>query len=201
MSDQRVIVFLKAPRPGFVKTRIGAALDADAAVGIYRVLLDRTLTALHGRTDVELRFTPDGADEEIRPYLRPGWVMRGQGDGDLGERLTRATGEAFGAGARRVVVVGTDCPTLTGEDVVDAFDGLNDADVVLGPAEDGGYWLIGLRAPAPALFRGILWSTEQVLALTEARAREGGWSVGVLRRMADVDTLEDWRRWQREGPL
>ena len=201
MNPEHVIVFLKAPRPGLVKTRIAKALDAEAAVGIYRVLLDRSLVALRDHSDVELRFTPDGADEEIRPFLQPGWTLRGQGTGDLGERLIRATGEAFGAGARRVVVVGSDCPTMTGDDVVDAFDALNDADVVLGPAEDGGYWLIGLRSPAPVLFQGISWGTEHVLIQTETRAREAGLSVGVLRRQADIDTLEDWRRWQRETPL
>lgn len=201
MIDEQVIVFLKAPRPGLVKTRIAASLDGEAAAGIYRVLLDRTLVALHGRRDVELRFTPDGADAEIQPYLRPGWTMRGQGEGDLGERMSRAASEAFKAGTRRVVFVGTDCPTLTGEDVVDAFDALGDADVVLGPAEDGGYWLIGLRQHAPVLFREIPWSTARVLAVTEARARAAGLSVGILKAMADIDTLEDWRRWLRESAL
>ena len=201
MSSERVIVFLKAPRPGLVKTRIAAALDEEAAAGIYRVLLDRTLRALYQRREVELRFTPDGADAEIQPYLRPGWTMQGQGEGDLGERMSRAVDESFAAGMKRVVIVGTDCPTLLVEDFLDAFDALNDADVVLGPAEDGGSWLIGLRKPAPTLFHGIPWSSQQVLALTEARARTAGLSVGVLRRMADIDTLEDWRRWLREGPL
>lgn len=201
LNDSRLIVLLKAPRPGLAKTRLAAALDDHAAAAIYRVLIDRTLAALDAFPQVELRFTPDGAEPEIQPYLRNGWKMRPQGDGDLGVRLRRASDAAFAEGATRVVLIGTDCPALTGADVRDAFDALTELDVVLGPAEDGGYWLLGLRRPAPELFRDIPWSTPEALAATEAHARAAGLSVGLLRRLADVDSLEDWRRWLREMPL
>lgn len=201
MNSSRVIVLLKAPRPGLAKTRIAAALDDHAAAAIYRVLVDRTLAAVKEIPEVELRYTPDGAEPEIQPYLRAGWRARPQGEGDLGVRLERAVHDAFTEGARRLVVVGTDCPEMTAADLRDAFDALVELDLVLGPATDGGYWLLGLRRPVPGLFRDIPWSTGTVLSDTEARARAAGLSVGLLRRLSDVDTLEDWRRWLREAPL
>ncbi len=201
MSAGRVIVFLKAPRPGLVKTRLAAELDEAAAAAIDVVLIHRTLAALARCEDVELRFTPDDAQAEIEHWRRPVWILNSQGPGDLGQRLERAFAEAFAAGAARVLAVGTDCPGLTPEDIAGAFAALAGNEVVLGPAEDGGYWLIGLRQPAPELFQDIPWSTGEVFATTEARARAAGKSVAVLRRQLDVDTLEDWRRWQKIQPL
>lgn len=201
MSAGRVIVFLKAPRPGLVKTRLAAALDEAAAAAIDVVLVNRTIAALARCEDVELRFSPDDAQAEIERWRRPVWSLTPQGPGDLGQRLARAFAEAFAAGASRVLAVGTDCPGLAPEDIADAFAALAGNEVVLGPAEDGGYWLIGLRQPAPALFEGIPWSTDQVFTATEAKARASGKSVAILRRQLDIDTLEDWRRWQKTQPL
>lgn len=201
MSAGRVIVFLKSPRPGLVKTRLAAELDEAAAAAIGVVLVNRTTAALARWEQVELRFAPDDAQAEIERWRRSGWSMTPQGPGDLGGRLQRAFSEAFAAGGSPVLVVGTDCPGLTSEDIADAFAALAGSQVVLGPAEDGGYWLIGLRQPAPELFEGIPWSTDQVFTTTEARARASGRSVAVLRRQLDVDTLADWRRWQKIQPL
>lgn len=201
MSRHRVIVFVKPPRPGLVKTRLAAELDAAAAAAIATVLLNRTIATLHPFPDVELRMTPDDAGPEIERWRRSGWDLRPQGEGDLGARLDRAFAEAFAGGEDRVVAIGTDCPALTEEDLRDAFAALEIADVVLGPAEDGGYWLVGLRAPAAGLFENIPWSSDAVLAATLERARTAGLSVSQLRRLGDVDTLEDWRRWLRTHPL
>lgn len=195
-------MFLKSPRPGSVKTRLAAGLDAEAAAAIAVVLIDRTMAALSefgGR--VELRFTPDDAGDEIRRWGAKAWRAVPQGEGDLGQRLERAVAAAFAEGETRVLVVGTDCPGLSAEDLDEALRILEDRDVVLGPSEDGGYWLIGLRLPLPELFAGVAWSTDTVCETTRRRAVEGGRSVGLLRRQLDVDTLEDWRRWLREQPL
>src|SRR5262245_62441377 len=94
---------------------------------------------------VELRFTPADAEAEIRPWLRPGWRAVPQCDGDLGVRMMNAFADAFRAGANRVVIIGSDCPYLDAGDVRIAWTQLRACDLVLGPAEDGGYWLIGLR--------------------------------------------------------
>lgn len=198
-GERRLLVFLRAPRPGEVKRRLAASLDGEAAAAIYRVLVTRTLAAATGEAAVELWHTPDDAAEEVRYWARPGWRMRGQGEGDLGVRMQRAFGSAFGEGAQRVVLVGTDTPGLTTKDVEEAFDRLKDHEVVLGPAKDGGYWLIGLSSPRPEMFTEIPWSTGEVLRLTEERAAAGGLRVARLRALRDVDTLEDWRSWLRES--
>ncbi len=204
MNGGRVIVFLKAPRPGQVKTRLAADLDGEAAAGIYRMLVGRTLGRVEGLGDVELRYTPDDAEAEVEVEgwrRQAGWRLRPQGAGDLGERLGRALAEAFGEGAGRVVVVGTDCPWLEASDVGDAFAALGRSDVVMGPAEDGGYWLLGMDRARPELLRGIPWSTPGVYEATLQRAREAGLRVAELRRLRDVDTLEDWRAWLRDHPM
>lgn len=196
-----MVVFLKAPRPGEVKTRLAADLDAAAAAAIYRVLVERTLSVVleSGVADVELRYTPDEAGAEILPWLRPGWRMAAQGGGDLGARLTRAVTEAGAGGAEQVLVVGTDCPELGASDFQEAMRALEGHDVVLGPATDGGYWLIGMRGVWPVLFRDIPWSTDRVLAVTRMQAEGAGLRVALLGERADVDTLADWRRWLRGG--
>ena len=194
MSDERLILCLKAPRPGFVKTRLAAALGAEAACAAYRQLVETLLPRLAGIADVELRFSPDDARPDIAPWLRRGWTAAPQGSGDLGARLARATREAFAAGARRVAVIGSDCPRVTAEDIKSAWAALAQHDVVLGPAMDGGYWLVALRAPEPRLFADITWSTGAVLEQTLAQARAAGLSVKLLRELSDVDTPKDWER-------
>ncbi len=193
MSAQHLIVFLKAPRPGEVKTRLALSLGADGACAAYRRLVEtllKNLSPLHG---VELRHAPDDAAAEIAPWLRAGWRARGQGGGDLGRRLQAAFAEAFAAGAQRVVIIGSDCPEVNAGDIQEAWRELRKFDVVVGPAVDGGYWLIGLRQPSPELFEDMAWSSETVLAETMQRARAARRSIQVLRILTDVDTEKEWR--------
>ncbi len=195
MAD-RLAVFLRAPRPGTVKTRIAAECGPEKTLEIYRELVAITLGALPARLPVELRFTPDDATDEIRPLLRDGWTAVPQGAGDLGERLGRAAEDAFAGGVRRWVVVGTDTPEMSAADLAWAFSGLVANDVVLGPALDGGYWLLGLSRRAPGLFGGIPWGESTVLDKTEAAARAGGLRCSRIRELADIDTAADWRAWK-----
>lgn len=193
MSAEQLIIFVKAPRPGAVKTRLAASLGAEGACAAYRQLVGVLLENVSGLPGVVLRFAPDEAGAEIEPWLRTGWRAEGQGDGDLGARLQGAFAAAFAAGAKRVVVIGSDCPEVSVEDVRMAWRELRRFDVVVGPAVDGGYWLIGLRGPAPELFEGISWSTERVLGETLQRAKAAGRSIQVLRILSDVDTEKEWR--------
>ena len=197
MPHRRLLVFLKAPRPGVAKTRIAATLGDQAALDIHRELVTGTLARIAGSpdgSDVELRFAPDDAAIEIAPWLRPGWRAVPQGGGDLGARLSRAFDDAFADGCNGVVVIGTDCPDLTAADLRAAWDALGDHDVVVGPAQDGGYWLLGTSAPRPGLFADIAWSSSSVLADTLSIARSEGLSVRLLRRLNDIDTAQDWDR-------
>jgi len=192
MSKQRLIVFLKAPRPGTVKTRVAQTAGPERACEIYRRLVVSVLDAVQSFTSVQLRFAPDDAAEEIKPWLRDGWTAQPQGPGDLGERMHRAFDSAFADNAERVVLIGSDTPEVRSSDVRSAWQELQAHDLVVGPATDGGYWLIGLRAPQPELFRGISWSSEQVLGQTLARAQSLGLRVQLLRILADVDIEADW---------
>ena len=192
MGEDKLIVFVKAPRPGAVKTRLAKTIGAPAAGAAYRQLVETLLNQLQGLGGVEVCFSPDDAASEVQHWLDEGWRSSPQGDGDLGQRLQSAFQRAFHAGAKRVAIIGSDCPTVGIEDIRQAWSGLQTHDVVLGPATDGGYWLIGLRQRQPTLFRAVHWSTEDVFAETIQRVQHAGLSVQLLRELADVDTDREW---------
>ena len=198
MSKEQLIIFLKAPRPGTVKTRLAQTAGAEKACAIYREMVGTVLDRLRPIRDAQLCFAPDEAGPEIAPWLREDWTARPQGGGDLGARLQRAFESAFASGAERVVIVGSDCPAVKAADIRTAWKELKSHDLVVGPAVDGGYWLIGLRAPQPELFREIAWSSEQVLGQTLQRARTLGLRIQLLRILTDIDTEEDWNAHVRE---
>jgi rSAM/selenodomain-associated transferase 1 len=193
MGEDQLIVFVKAPRPGAVKTRLAKAIGAPAARSAYRRLVETLLKHLQGLGGVEVCFSPDDAAGEVQHWVKEGWNSSPQGDGDLGQRLQSAFQRAFHAGAKRVAIIGSDCPAVEVEDIREAWGGLQTHDVVLGPATDGGYWLIGLRQLQPNLFHGVQWSTESVFAETIQRVQHAGLSVHLLRELADVDTDREWR--------
>jgi hypothetical protein len=133
----------------------------------------------------------------MRRWLGNGFRFIPQGQGDLGARMLRATNEAFAAGAEAVVIIGADCPELDAALVQRAFDTLRTHPLVFGPAKDGGYYLVGLRRPLPALFHGIAWSTGSVLADSTAKARQLGCSPFFLPVLSDVDEPADLAAWEK----
>ncbi|HEX4646488.1 MAG TPA: TIGR04282 family arsenosugar biosynthesis glycosyltransferase [Verrucomicrobiae bacterium] len=187
-----LIIFVKAPRPGQVKTRLAKSIGAEAACAAYRQLTETMLDRISPLSGVQLRYTPDDAFVEIQPWLRPGWKASAQGPGDLGQRLHASFVEAFNQGAERVVVIGSDCPDVTAGDIETAWAALTENEVVIGPATDGGYWLIGLRGPQAMLFEGIAWSSNSVFQDTMEHCQTAGLSVKLLRELTDVDTETDW---------
>ncbi len=194
MKD-RLVVFVKAPRPGAVKTRLAAALGAGPAAAVYRAIAAEEIRRTAPR-DAEYErvfcFDPPDAEDEIARWL-PGEALRPQQGPDLGARMARAFADAFEAGARRVAVVGTDVPACGRAHVAEAFRALDEHDLVLGPTHDGGYYLVALDRPRPALFQAIPWSTPSVLPATAERAGVLGLSVRMLDPLRDVDTLDDLR--------
>ena len=201
MPAEKVIVFCKAPRPGFVKTRVAARLGPDVACSAYRELVESVLSRIAQIEWVQLRHTPDDSRGEIARWKRrPTWELQPQGAGDLGARLVRAFREEFEAGTDRVVIIGTDSPEVLEADIREALHALRRKDLVVGPALDGGYWLIGLSEAHPSLFAGIDWSTPAVLEQTLYRAKAERMDVHLLRVLADIDTAEDFAAYQeRKG--
>lgn len=201
LSRCALLVFVRAPRRGEVKTRLAAGIGDDAALEAYRRLAEHTLAAaapLAG-DGVRLRVhhAPADAGGEVRAWLGGAPAYLPQAEGDLGARMEAAFGSAFREGAERVVIVGSDLPALSTALLRRAFAALDGSDAVVGPARDGGYYLLGLRRPIDGLFGGIRWSTPQVLSATLGRLRAAGAEPVLLEELADVDTVEDlpaeWR--------
>lgn len=198
MDGELLIVFVKAPRPGLVKTRLAESIGPVSAAKAYRQLVETLLAHLSIIPALELHYSPPDALTEIQPWLRPGWAAHPQSNGDLGSRLVSAFANAFASGHDRIVIIGSDCPSITQNDITAAWDALRSVDVILGPATDGGYWLVGLRQPVPVLFEQIRWSTATVLTDTIARARQFNHTVHLLQERSDVDTIQDWQAFLKQ---
>lgn len=194
-------MFAKAPRPGEAKTRLCPPLaPTDAAALAAGFLLDTVeASARVPGVSVHLLFSPPDAAAELRQLLDPRPVLlEPQAAGDLGTRLLHAFRHHCAPGAS-VVAIGSDTPDLPTSRIEQAFHELeaDRGDVVLGPAPDGGYYLIGARVAHPSLFEGIPWSSGDVLSLTLARAREHGLRCRLLEAWEDVDTAAELVRLQR----
>lgn len=185
-------IFLKAPRLGTVKTRLAAEIGDRQALRLYRLMADRTLTAARDAgLEATVWFTPADAALEMRFWLGECWELRPQASGDLGARLA-AAGQSVAPG-RGWLAIGADCPALDAELLRVAGAIVVQGEIALGPTADGGYYLIGGRAPLPALFDAMPWSTSRVLAETRARLARAGIAWRELPMLRDVDTAEDAR--------
>ena len=199
-----LLVFLKYPRSGRAKTRLVPALPERAAADLYRVLAEeevRRTTPVAGEYERLFCFTPAEDEGAIAAWF-PGERLWPQPEGDLGQRMAAAFAEGFRRGARRVAIIGTDVPWVSRATVASALSALDEHDVALGPARDGGYYLLALREPRPAHFEGIAWSTPEVLSATLGHAERLGLSVRLLEPLTDLDTLDDLRaEWPRLLPM
>jgi rSAM/selenodomain-associated transferase 1 len=196
MSHRRLLVFVKEPVAGRVKTRLAATIGAEAALEVYCQLLAITGAAI-SRSGISCHVAVDGGEVpwEIMGLLPGPWSV--QAGEDLGARMDHAMAQAFSEGAGAVVLIGSDLPDLKAGVLEDAFGRLEDHDMVLGPALDGGFYLVGLRRYVPELFLSLPWSTDRVFALTRARAHELGLSCDLLPVLQDLDDAQDLRRFER----
>jgi rSAM/selenodomain-associated transferase 1 len=193
MTDA-LVVMVRAPRLGTVKTRLAAELGDDRALAIHRAMTERVVGAVGAAPcALTVAYTPSDAGAEMRGWLGDRFHFVSQHGTGLGERMTAAIEARLRAGARRVIVIGTDCPTLDADTVTEALAALETHDVVFGPASDGGYYLVGVRAPQRAIFDRVPWSSEHTLAVSLVRAADAGLTVALLDEMRDVDTADDWR--------
>lgn len=193
-----VIVFAKAPVPGQVKTRLTPPLTPEQAAAVHEASLrDVMAAALRTGMAVQVHYAAgDGALEYFRAAF-PSVRAVAQTGGDLGRRMESAFETAFGGGIRRTVIIGSDSPTLPSSDLGAAARAITPHTVVLGPAADGGYYLVGLHADdwsrARAMFRNIAWSTSSVLRATFERLSGSGLAIELLRPWYDIDRIGDLR--------
>jgi uncharacterized protein len=194
-SRKRLIVFSRFPTPGRAKTRLISALGEAGASRVQRLLTTRTV-ALARRwkrfPELELEVCYDGGSRAaIKRWLGAGVSYVHQAGGNLGARMHSALERALADGAGAAVLIGTDLPELSEEVLRSAFIKLEDNDVVLGPAGDGGYYLVGLRLSARHIFTGIEWGSPHVFEQTVARVSEAGLSLGLTAKLADLDNPDD----------
>ncbi|MDZ8118223.1 TIGR04283 family arsenosugar biosynthesis glycosyltransferase [Pontiella agarivorans] len=188
MNPERLILFTRFPVAGKSKTRLIPALGEEGAAAFQRRMTEHTvLQAQQSGAQVEIRYT-GGTEEEMQAWLGVGLQYAEQGAGDLGERMARAFQDHFDSGAERVVVIGCDCPSNHWKNIRNSFVHLKASDCVIGPAHDGGYYLIGLSRPMPRLFHRVDWGSARVLEQTLSLAPK---QTVLLDTLHDVDLPED----------
>jgi rSAM/selenodomain-associated transferase 1 len=197
-----IIVYAKAPIPGHVKTRLSPVLDAETSALLHAALVERAVTMAQdsGLDDCEICCTPDTTHGFFRNCAEDFEVtLTGQGDGDLGERMLRTLERALQSHAA-AIIIGADCPALNGAHIAAAARALAGHDVVLTPAEDGGYVLIGARRTDARLFDAIEWGSAHVLTQQRRNLTVLGWSWHEMPTLWDVDRPEDLARVKALSP-
>ncbi|MCP4895460.1 MAG: glycosyltransferase [bacterium] len=187
--NTRVLVFAREPRFGRVKTRLAAEIGDMVATHVYAELLAHTLdvvTKAGAQPEVWLADSPDATWAQ---QIGHSWSVQ-EGE-DLGSRMLHAFRRSFKSGAGQVIIIGSDCPTLEPRHIVEAGEQLDLTQIVLGPACDGGYWLVGQRSPGVDLFSSIPWSATDTLAKTRLRASELHIDWTELEELEDIDAREN----------
>jgi rSAM/selenodomain-associated transferase 1 len=193
--EKRLLIFVKNEELGEAKTRLAASLGPKKALEIYQKLLAYTAQQTIGVADIKkevwyARYIAEKDVWQTGDFNKK--VQRGEG---LGERMLYAFEQAYKENPKqKVLIIGSDCAELTADIIRQAYTKLDDAEVVIGPAKDGGYYLLGMRQLCPQLFENIRWSSAQVFNQTLKRVQEMEASYAVLQELNDVDTLEDWKQ-------
>lgn len=190
MNESVVLIFARTPERGKVKTRLAAELGDDRALAIYERLLEHTCDTVL-RSGIPTRVYVAGDIPEHDIWSRAGFARYPQPSGTLGERMQSAFSDAFRDGIRAAVIIGTDCPGLKPSHLHEAIKQLETVEAVVGPAEDGGYVLLGLTSPIRRIFENKDWSTDSVLRATLADFRALEMSYNMLEPLRDIDTIDD----------
>jgi rSAM/selenodomain-associated transferase 1 len=193
-----LLVFMRTPKPGKVKTRLAKSLGDEKAAEFYRLCADATineLTQLSPEVERYIFFAEPIKKYEMKQPAGLGFKVAVQEGESLGQRLCNAFSRALQNGARKVVIVASDVPDLSARIMTQAINCLDNSDVVIGPCYDGGYYLIGMKELHEELFHDISWGTERVYQQTLDAAKEQGLAVNQLPILIDIDTEADLRRW------
>ncbi|MCG6192925.1 TIGR04282 family arsenosugar biosynthesis glycosyltransferase [Leptospira sp. FAT2] len=199
-NKETLILFLKNPRIGQVKTRLAAGLGNEAALNVYEQLVEITQKQVAG-LDLPVRLYFDSIPEFLSGKWGNQVSAHLQSGEDLGFRMSNAFSETFSQGAQKAVIIGSDCPDLETKHIREAFSALDQSDVVLGPALDGGYYLLGLKSYLPEIFREVPWSTDRVFAGTLEKLQLLRKNVWILPKLGDVDEPEDLGPYIRSGKI
>ncbi len=196
-STPLILVFLKSPVVGSVKTRLAKSIGAEKATEVYRVLVERQLQQLPNDWKIHIYFTPEEDETFFREWLGNQHTYKNQATGNLGDRLKAAFQEGFRDGFSQIFAIGGDCPYLTKDYFREAHNKLNRNHAVLGPAQDGGYYLLGLtHMDLDPLFDDIPWGGPEVAMITRQRLLMQEHIYEELPILEDVDDLESWQRAQ-----
>ncbi|MEB3225284.1 MAG: TIGR04282 family arsenosugar biosynthesis glycosyltransferase [Synechococcus sp.] len=194
----QLIIFTRYPIPGQTKTRLIPALGAEGAAHLQRQLTEHTLQTVKALTDIDISiYFAGGSLPQMQDWLGDEWTLQAQQGKNLGDRLIHAFQTSNQQGYDKTVVIGIDCPGITSVILETAFLNLDAAEVVLGPALDGGYYLIGLRRNMPELFTDMPWGTEQVFQETQTRSQRLHLSLALLPSLQDIDYPEDLSVWEQ----
>ncbi|MCE7056718.1 TIGR04282 family arsenosugar biosynthesis glycosyltransferase [Algoriphagus sp. AGSA1] len=188
-----VLIFQKNTQLGKVKTRLAAAIGDQAALHAYELLVKYTHRVASRLKAQKILWFSDYMEEDLSSYPK-NYRFELQSGSGLGEKMSNAFQKLFTENFDRLLIIGTDCAELTPELLDTAFKELEENDVVIGPALDGGYYLLGMRKFIPGIFQGIPWSTDQVAALTKDYLSRNGYSYSQLKPLSDVDVIEDWNQ-------
>jgi uncharacterized protein len=189
-QQHALMIFVKNLVHGKVKTRLAASVGNEMALNIYRQLLEHSRCVTETLPVDKIVFYAEQIVEQDM-WSNEIYEKQLQAGNDLGERMKNAFSFAFNKGYSKVVIIGTDCPSLTGNIIEDAFKKLETADAVIGPAFDGGYYLLGLKQAHSFLFEHMQWSTAGVLAATIERCRQHGLAFSLLQELHDIDEEKD----------
>lgn len=190
-NKNALILFVKAPRLGTVKTRLQPDLTKQQSLKLYRAMVEelvRQFREVHF-CDLKIYFYPANALREMKSWLGGHFEYFPQQGGDLGEKMQRAIAEMLAQRYQKVVLVGSDIPTLDRATVADAFIHLNEKDLVVGPCPDGGYYLVGMKTLHRTLFQEIPWSSARVLKQTLQKAKQARLNFQLLAYKSDIDTF------------
>ncbi|RKD14289.1 hypothetical protein BCY91_07310 [Pelobium manganitolerans] len=189
MPQNALIVFLKYPELGHAKTRLAKNIGDEKALKVYLELLKHT-NLITDKLSCDKFLYYDKSPGKTLDW-GAGYATAFQKPGDLGERMKQAFADVFALGYNKVIIIGSDCYELNTEIIEQVFIDLDDKEAVVGPAKDGGYYLLGLKSQQDCLFENIAWSTENVFQQSLAQLEEGQISYGIAPTLSDIDTLED----------
>jgi rSAM/selenodomain-associated transferase 1 len=191
MTD--LIVYLKNPEPGKVKTRLQPHYSPEEAARLYRGFIEDTVETVSsiGADRCWAAYTPADSRSEIEAFIPSDWNLAPQVGDDLGSRMRQSLNASIASGADRAILIGSDTPSLPSSHITSALSRLENADVVLGPTYDGGFYLIGIRSTVPDIFSNVTWSTDNAFEQTAEGIRSKELMMSLIPPWNDIDTPED----------